>query len=113
MDTPPPDNAPLLTKSQLIAELRALGVREGGVVMLHASVRKLGWIVGGPRVVLDALLALLTPSGTLMMLASWEGNPYGMAEWPEAQRAAWLAECPPFDPATSPADHREMSILAE
>ena len=81
--------------------------------MLHASVRELGWIVGGPRVVLDALLEILTPRGTLMMLASWEGNPYGMAAWPEAQRAAWLAECPPFDPATSPADHREMSILAE
>lgn len=113
MDSTPADNAPLLTKSQLMTELRALGVREGGVVMLHASVRELGWIVGGPRVVLAALLEILTPRGTLMMLASWEGNPYGMADWPEAQRVAWVAECPPFDPATSPADHREMSILAE
>lgn len=113
MDTPAAESAPLLTKSQLVAELRALGVQEGAVLMLHASVRELGWIVGGPRVVLDALLELLTPRGTLMMLASWEGNPYGMAEWPEKARAAWLAECPPFDPATSPADHREMSILTE
>lgn len=102
-----------VTRSQLIADLRALGVREGGVVMLHASVRAIGWVVGGPRVVLDALLDLLTPRGTLLMLASWEGNPYEMAGWSEAQRAAWLAECPPFDPATSPADHREMSVLAE
>jgi len=113
MESSTPSKPPLRIKSQLVAELRALGVRQGGVVMLHASVRELGWIVGGPRVVLDALLELLTPSGTLMMLASWAGNPYGMAEWPEAQRAAWIAECPPFDPATSPADHREMSILAE
>ena len=113
MCSPASDNVPLLTKRQLVAELRALGVREGAVLMLHASVRELGWLVGGPRVVLATLLELLTPRGTLMMLASWEGNPYGMAEWPEAQRAAWLAECPPFDPATSPADHRDMSILAE
>lgn len=113
MNSPAADNAPLLTKSQLAAELRALGVREGGVVMLHASVRELGWIVGGPRVVLDALLELLTPSGTLLMLASWAGNPYGMAARSEEERATWVAECPPFDPATSPADHREMSILAE
>ena len=113
MDHPAADTAPFLTKSQLLAELRALGVREGAVVMLHASVRELGWIVGGPRVVLDALLEILTPCGTLLMLASWEGNPYGMAAWSAAERAAWVAECPPFDPATSPADHREMSVLAE
>ena len=47
------------------------------------------------------------------MLASWEGNPYEMADWSLAQQAACLRECPPFDPATSPADHRDMSIVAE
>jgi aminoglycoside 3-N-acetyltransferase len=113
MDEPVSDDQPLVTRGQLIADLRTLGVRPGDTIMLHASVRALGWIVGGPRVILDALLDLLTPDGTLMMLASWEGNPYGWADWPEATRAAWLAECPPFDPATSPADHRELSILAE
>ena len=107
------DSERQVTRSRLHADLRALGVRAGRVLMLHASVRAIGWVVGGPRVVLDALLDLLTPRGTLLMLASWEGNPYGLAGWPEERRVAWLAECPPFDPATSPADHREMSILAE
>jgi len=102
-----------VTRSQLLADLRALGVREGAVVMLHAAVGSIGWIVGGPRVVLDALLELLTPRGTLLMLASWEGNPYDLPRGSDARRAAWLAECPPFDPIHSPADHREMSILAE
>ena len=81
--------------------------------MLHASVKTIGWILGGPRVVLETLLDLVTPGGTLMMLASWEGNPYRMDRWPVAQRELCLAECPAFDPGTSPADHREMSILAE
>src|SRR3712207_8894196 len=107
------DSERQVTRSRLHADLRALGVRAGRVLMLHASVRAIGWVVGGPRVILDALLDLLTPGGTLMMLASWEGNPYGMEAWPEERRAAWQAECPAFDPATSPADHREMSILAE
>jgi aminoglycoside 3-N-acetyltransferase len=107
------DDQPLVTRSQLLADLHLLGVGPGDTLMLHASVRALGWVVGGPRVVLDALLDLLSPGGTLMMLASWEGNPYGMQDWPAATRAAWLAECPPFDPVTSPADHRELSILAE
>lgn len=113
MDTDERNARPLVTRSQLLTDLRALGVGAGDTLILHASVRSVGWIVGGPRVILDALLELLTPRGTLMMLASWEGNPYGMTSWPEERRAAWLAECPAFDPATSPADHREMSILAE
>ncbi len=102
-----------VTKGQLAAGLRALGVAAGQTVMLHASVRAIGWVLGGPRVVLEALLDVLSPGGTLMMLASWEGNPYRMEQWPASEQAACLAECPAFDPATSPADHREMSILAE
>lgn len=107
------DSARHVTRSQLLADLRALGIGAGDTIILHASVRAIGWVVGGPRVILDALLDLLTPRGTLMMLASWEGNPYELASWSEERRAAWLAECPAFDPVTSPADHREMSILAE
>jgi aminoglycoside 3-N-acetyltransferase len=48
-----------------------------------------------------------------MMLASWEGNPYRMEQWAEAHQAACRVECPAFDPRTAPADHRELSILAE
>lgn len=104
---------PLVTRSQLVQELRALGLAAGDVVMLHASVKAVGWIVGGPDVVLDAILEVLTPAGTLMMLASWLDHPYDLGRWTEARRQAYLAECPPYDPATSRADHKEMSILAE
>lgn len=58
---------PLVTKSCLVADLRGLGVHAGQSVMLHASVKAIGWVVGGPDVVLDALLEVLTPSGTLIM----------------------------------------------
>ena len=106
-------NLAAVTKGRLAADLQALGVSPGQTVMLHASVRAIGWVLGGPRVVLETLLDLLSPSGTLMILASWEGNPYRMDRWPAPEQAACLAECPAFDPATSPAAHREMSILAE
>lgn len=72
----PNDHPPLVTRGQLLADLRALGARPGDrgrpgdTLMFRASVRALGWIVGGSRVVLAALLALLTPEGTLLMLAS-------------------------------------------
>ena len=102
-----------ITKSQLIEDLWGLGVRPGQTLMLHASVKSIGWIVGGPRMVLEAILETITPSGTLMMLASWEDNPYDLERWPSERRKAYLKECPGYDPATSPADHRELSILAE
>lgn len=103
----------VVTKDQLEHDLRTLGVAAGQRVMLHASVKAVGWIVGGPDTILRALLDLLTPRGTLMMLAGWADSPYDLGRWPKAKRRAYLEACPAFDPATSRADHRELSILAE
>ena len=104
---------PIITRTHLIQDLRSLGLREGQTVMLHVSVKAIGWIVGGPGIVLESILEILTPTGTLMMLASWEDNPYDLSRWPEERRDHYLSDCPPFDPKTSRADHRSMSILAE
>lgn len=104
---------PVITKSQLAAGFHTLGIAAGQTVMLHVSIKTIGWVLGGPIAVLEALLHAVTPRGTVMMLTSWEGSPYRMDQWPAVQQQAGFAECPAFDPATSPADHREMSILAE
>lgn len=103
---------PLVTKSQLVRDLRGLGVEAGQVVMLHASVRAIGWVVGGPDVVLDAILEVLGPAGTLMMYVGWEEDLEDFYQWPPERQAAYLSECPPFDPLTSRA-HRKWSILTE
>jgi aminoglycoside 3-N-acetyltransferase len=107
------EDPPLVTRSRLLRDLAALGVRPGDTIMLHASCKAIGWLVGGPILVLRALLDLLTPDGTLLMIASWEDDPYDLAEWPEERQRAYLAELPAYDPATSPADWREMGILTE
>jgi len=80
--------------------------------MLHASVKAVGWVVGGPDVVLQSLLDVLTSAGTLMMYVGWEENGYNLADWPEEKQRAYREESPPFDPATSRA-HRKWSILTE
>ncbi len=103
----------IITKSRLIQDLHTIGLSEGQTVMLHVSVKAIGWIVGGPSIVLESILEVLTPTGTLMMLASWEDNPYDLSRWPEERQERYLSECPPFDPKSSRADHREMSILTE
>jgi aminoglycoside 3-N-acetyltransferase len=103
---------PPVTRSQLAGDLRKLGLSTGQTVMLHASVKAVGWVVGGPDIVIQSLLDVLGPTGTLMMLVSWEDSPYKLAEWPEDWQRAYLEECPPFDPATSRA-YRKWSILTE
>ena len=95
------DEPLLVTGSGLVRDFNDLGVRPGGVVMLHASVKSVGWVVGGPDVILHALREALGPDGTLMMYVGWDDKPYEMGSWPEARRRAYLEECPPFDPATS------------
>lgn len=103
---------PIITKSRIVSDLRDLGLSAGQIIMLHASIKAIGWIVGGPDVVLDAVLEVLAPTGTVMMMAGWEDNPYHLADWPPERQQAYLMECPAFDPATSRAE-RAWSILTE
>jgi aminoglycoside 3-N-acetyltransferase len=107
-----PPELPIVTKSRLMGDLAALGVQAGQTIMLHVSVKAIGWIVGGPEVVLSALLDLLTPEGTLMMYVAWEDCTDDLRTWPAERQEAYLAECPAFDPATTRAN-REWSILTE
>ena len=88
------DEPLLVTRSRLVKDFSDLGVRPGGVIMLHASVKSVGWVVGGPDVVLHALREALGPDGTLMMYVGWEDGTYEMDSWPEAKRRAYLEECP-------------------
>jgi aminoglycoside 3-N-acetyltransferase len=102
----------LVTREQIAADLVELGVAADDTVMLHASVGAIGWIAGGPDRVLEAILAVLGESGTLLMYVGWDGSPYdvtiGAPELPQALMAAW----PAYDPETSRAV-REWGVLGE
>jgi aminoglycoside 3-N-acetyltransferase len=91
-----------VTRSRLTDDLRRLGVRPG-MAMVHASLRSLGWVVGGSQTVVESLLDGLGANGTLCAQASWEDIPFGHAEWPEDWRTAYDREFPVFDPALSAA----------
>ena len=97
MDTEKPMNPPpLVTKNILSQDLRNLGAAARQVVMLHASVKAVGWVVSGPDVVLQAITDILTPDGALLMLVGWEDKTYKMTDWPEEKQKAYLEECPPL-----------------
>jgi aminoglycoside 3-N-acetyltransferase len=102
-----------VTRNELEADLRKLGVRSGDTIMLHASVKAIGWIVGGPDVVIETVLGVLGRGGTLMMYVAWEEDgPYRLARLPSGWQKIYLRDCPPFDPARSRA-RRHWSILTE
>ena len=54
--------------TQTITEgLRSLGVRNGDKVLVHASLSKFGYIVGGAKDVVRALLDAVGPAGTVLV----------------------------------------------
>ena len=94
-----------VTLSGLRSDLRALGVRAGGVLMLHCRMSAIGWVIGGSETIVRSLLDVLGPSGTLMALTGWEYDSYDLDEWDEAKRAAYLEDPPAFHPAFSESAH--------
>jgi aminoglycoside 3-N-acetyltransferase len=55
--------------STLSSQFHDLGVRPGGVLLVHSSLRSLGPVEGGAETVIAALLEALGPEGTLLMPA--------------------------------------------
>lgn len=91
-------------RSELSAGVRRLGVAEGGVLFVHASLSSLGWVVGGAETLVRATLDCVGPEGTVAAVASWNDIPLRMDEWPPAWRRAYLEEMPGFDPEHSEAN---------
>lgn len=54
-------------RPELVRQLCALGVEPGGVLLVHASFSSVAPVEGGPRGLIEALLAALGEGGTLAM----------------------------------------------
>jgi len=98
----------------LTAHFRRLGVAAGDVVMLHASVRAVGPVAGGPDEIHLALKDALGESGTLLMYAGCPRyvDEIGRGNLTPAEEAELLEKLPPFDAATARCD-RSHGILVE
>jgi aminoglycoside 3-N-acetyltransferase len=57
------------TQKHIADNLRALGVKEGGVMLVHSSLRSLGVTPGGAETVVCGMLDALGRNGTLLMPA--------------------------------------------
>lgn len=62
------------TTQSLKSDFKVLGVKQGDVLLVHSSLSKLGWTVGGPVSVIDALIGIIGEEGTLIMPSFSSGN---------------------------------------
>src|ERR1700680_4582274 len=85
---------------EMANDFRKLGILAGDTVMLHASVRAVGEVAGGPDAIHLALKSALTAEGTLMMYASCPRfyDEVGRGNLTREQEQEILEKLPAFDP---------------
>jgi aminoglycoside 3-N-acetyltransferase len=110
MDQPAPHTA-----ASLRSNLRALGVAPGDAILLHSSMKSLGFVAGGAQAVVQALVDTVGPDGTIVVPTHTSDNcdPSGWHNPPVPQ--SWWAtirdEAPGFDPDRT--QSQWMGVLAE
>lgn len=60
------------TRRSLSADLEALGLEAGDAVLVHAALRKVGPILGGPDALIAALRDCVGPEGTIIGYTDWQ-----------------------------------------
>ena len=97
------------SRAQLAADFGALGVRTGDCLMVHASVRAVGDVAGGPDQIHLALKDVVSATGTLLMYAGCPRyyDEIGRGNLTPDEEREVREKLPPFDPlgARSARDH--------
>ncbi|GKW45716.1 aminoglycoside N(3)-acetyltransferase [Planococcus sp. NCCP-2050] len=103
------------SKDTLKKQLHRLGFGAGDNVMVHSSLKSMGWIAGGAQAVVEALVETITADGTLVMPSQSTDNSdpvYWMnPPVPENWHQPIRENLPAFDPFLS--EMRGMGKIAE
>lgn len=114
----PPLHAMLhpVDRAQIAREAAAMGVRRGGVLVVHSSLRSLGHVRGGAPAVIDGLREALGPEGTLVMptftfsIESWGLGEYDPRHTPS--RVGAVTESFRIAPGALRSAHPSHSVAA-
>ena len=75
----------IVLKEDLIKGFKDIGVKEGQSIMVHTALKSLGFVCGGPQIVIEALIECVGNEGTIMMpTQSWKNlDPEEGVHWEE------------------------------
>ena len=104
-----------LTADSLSTDLRELGVERGETLLVHASMRSLGWVAGSAQAAVEALQSAVTEDGTVVV-PTFTGQYSDPSAWsnpsvPDGWVDGMVDRLPPFRPAVTPS--RSMGAVPE
>ncbi len=78
----------IVLKQDFLNALTEVGVTRGQSIMVHTSLSKLGFVCGGPQIVIEALIESVGADGTIMMpTQSWKNlDPITGVHWEEPEQ---------------------------
>ena len=106
---------PPVTGSRLLRDFARLGLDEKMTLLVHASLRSLGWVCGGTQAVIESLMRIISAKGTLVMPTQsfdlsepsyWKRPPVPQEWWPVIRQ-----ELPAYHRDKTPT--RGMGAIAE
>jgi aminoglycoside 3-N-acetyltransferase len=107
-------DCPRRTRAALTRQCLDLGLAPGDTVMVHASLRAVGPVLGGPTELIDAILEAVGEAGTMLVYLGGP-SPFddrGRGCYSPADEAFIAEHCPAFDAYHTPAS-RDFGMFAE
>ena len=105
----------VVIKDNIVSELKRMGLKKNDVVMVHTSLKSMGYVCGGAQTVIEALIEVVGEEGTIMMpTQSWRNlDPEEGVHW-EADENGWQVirdNWPAYDKYITPTN--TMGAVAE
>ena len=78
-------NRPLILKDDVINAFKSLGMEKGQNVIVHCSLSSIGFVCGGPQIIIESLIECVGNEGTILMpTQSWKNlDPETGVHWEE------------------------------
>ena len=87
--------SPTVRKATIVEDLKKLGVLPGQTLLVHSSLSAIGHVPGGPDEVIEALIEVLGPAGTLVLPThSWREMEAGCRKFDARTTACCVGAIP-------------------
>lgn len=105
----------VITKEIIVNELKRIGLEKNDIVMVHTSLKSMGYVCGGAQTIIESLIDVVGPEGTIMMpTQSWKNlDPEDGVHW-DADESDWQLirdNWPAYDKNITPTN--TMGAVAE